>query len=141
MSPLPTGPQRTAAQNDQALSRRERQMMDIVYAHGQATATEVLEGMADAPSRDTVRTILRILERKGHLTHHKQGREFVYKPTASRARAARSALQRVLRTFFEGSVSEAVALHLISEGSRVTPKELDRLSGLIRQARKRQPKR
>ncbi|HET6427453.1 MAG TPA: BlaI/MecI/CopY family transcriptional regulator [Phycisphaerae bacterium] len=136
MTPVPT------AGNERSnfpagLSRREREIMDIVYARSGASATEVLEDMPDAPSRDTVRTILRILEAKGHLRHTKRGREFVYRPTASKTLAGRSALDRVIRTFFGGSLSEAFALHLVSDREKIPPKELDRLSELIRQAKKK----
>ena len=119
------------------LSRRERQIMDIVYARGEATATRVLEGMPDPPSRESVRTLLRILEGKGHLKHYKAGREFVYQPTRPVQKAAQSALDRVLCTFFGGSIEQAVAAHLLERGSRVSDGELKRLAGLIRQARER----
>ena len=83
------------------LSRRERQIMDVVYAKGEATATDVLELIPNAPTRTAVRTLLRILEEKGHLKHVKRGREFVYRPTRQRERAGKSAFQRVLQTFFD----------------------------------------
>jgi predicted transcriptional regulator len=84
------------------LSRRERQIMDIVYAHGQATASQVLRELADPPTRTAVRTFLRILEEKGHLSHEKSGREFVFRPTHPRASAGKSALRRLLDVFFDG---------------------------------------
>ena len=120
------------------LSRRERQMMDIIYSRGQASATEVVEAMADPPTRTAVRTLLRILEEKGHLTHRKQGREFIYQPTRPRARAGRSALRRVLDTFFDGSLGEAVAAHLSDPRAELTTDELKRLAALIRQARQKE---
>ena len=116
------------------LSGRERQIMDIVYARGQASATDVLADMPDPPSRDTVRTLLRILEQKGHLHHDKRGREFIYKPTKARTCAGESALQRVLNTFFDGSLGQAVAAHLVSSAANVPPEERKRLEELIRKA-------
>lgn len=110
--------------------------MDIIYAHGQATATDVLADLPDPPSRASVRTLLRILEDKGHLAHSKRGREFVYRPTRPRDSAGRSALRRVLSTFFDDSLEKAVAAHLSESGARLTPEELDRLAKLIREARK-----
>ena len=120
------------------LSRRERQIMDVVYARGSATATDVLKGLPDPPSRTAVRTLLGILEQKGHLWHRKEGREFVFEPTRSRNSAARSALRRVVGTFFEGSLEKAVAMHLSDPAARVSPSELKRLSELIQDARKQE---
>jgi predicted transcriptional regulator len=120
------------------LSRRERQIMDVVYARGEATATDVLAGLSDPPTRSAVRALLRILEAKGHLEHRKAGREFVYRPTRPRAQAGRSALRRVLSTFFEGSLEKALAAHLSSPSARLTPEEVRRLSHLIEQAEKRE---
>src|SRR4051812_15183520 len=94
------------------LSGRERQIMDVVWARGGATVSEVIAGIADAPTRPAVRALMTILERKGHLRHEKKGREFVYRPTRPRALAAKSALRRVLKTFFEGSLERAVVAHL-----------------------------
>jgi len=119
------------------MSRRERQIMEIVYARGEATATEVLKLMAEAPTRTAVRTFLRILEGKGHLKHVKRGREFVFRPVRRRDRAGYSAFQRVLRTFFDGSIEKAVAAHLSDPGSEVTPQDLQRLSALITEAKKK----
>jgi predicted transcriptional regulator len=119
------------------LSRRERQIMDIIFARGQATATEVLELLPDEPNRTTVRTLLRILEEKGHLQHAKQGREFVYSPRHARERVGRSAFHKVLRTFFDGSLEKAVAAHLTDPEAQLTPSELERLTTLINAARKK----
>lgn len=119
------------------LSRRERQMMDIVYARGEASATVVLGDLPDPPSRISVRTILRILEEKGHLKHTKQGREFIYRPTRPRKRAGASALRRVLQTFFDGSLEQAVATHLTDARTDVSRVELERLAKLIRDAKKK----
>jgi predicted transcriptional regulator len=121
------------------LSKRERQIMDVVYALGEATVTQVLAGMPDPPIRGALRTLLRILEQKGHLSHRQQGREFVYRPTQPRGKAGRSALGRVLDVFFGGSLENAVAAHLSDprRAGSLTPEELQRLSDLIDQAKKR----
>src|SRR4051794_5153019 len=118
------------------LSRRERQIMDVIYAAGSATATEVLKALHDPPTRTAVRTFLRILEDKGHLRHSKRGREFIYEPTRARARVGQSALRRVLRTFFGGSLEKAVAVHLADPESELSEDDLKRLARLIAQARK-----
>ena len=119
------------------LSRRERQIMDVVYACGEASAAVVVERLPDPPTRTAVRTMLRILEEKGHLKHRKQGREFIYQPTRLRQRAGQSALRGVLATFFEGSLEKAVAAHLADPATEPTPEELKRLARLIREAKKR----
>src|SRR5436305_6677305 len=90
-------------------SRRERQIMEILYQFGEATALEVQERMQDAPGYSAVRALLRILEEKGHVTHVRKGAKYVFRPAAERAAAAQSALAQVVRTFFEGSVERAVA--------------------------------
>jgi predicted transcriptional regulator len=120
------------------LSKRERQIMDAVYARGEATVSQVLEGIPDPPMRGALRTLLRILEKKGHLTHRKQGREFIYRPTRPRGQAGRSALGRVLDVFFGGSLGDAVAAHLSDprRAAKLTPEELRRLSDLIENAAK-----
>jgi predicted transcriptional regulator len=120
------------------LSKRERQIMDVIYAHGEATVTQVLSGLPDPPMRGALRTLLRIMERKGHLTHRQQGREFIYRPTKPRGQAGRSALGRVLDVFFNGSLENAVAAHLSDprRGAKLSADELQRLSHLIEQARK-----
>ena len=119
------------------LSRRERQIMDVIYACGEASAAEVVERIPDPPTRTAVRTMLRILEEKGHLKHRKRGREFIYQPTRPRQRAGQSALRGVLATFFEGSLEKAVAAHLADPATEPTPEELKRLARLIREAKKR----
>ena len=115
------------------LSKRERQIMDVVYARGEATVSQISDGIPDAPMRGALRTLLRILENKGHLVHRKQGREFIYRPTRERGQAGRSALGRVLDVFFGGSLGDAVAAHLSDprRAARLTPEELRRLSDLI----------
>jgi BlaI family penicillinase repressor len=120
------------------LSRRERQIMDAVYAKGEATATEVLAVMPDPPTRTAVRTFLRILEGKGHLKHIKRGREFVYQPVHSHDSAGKSAFGRAIRTFFDGSLERAVAAYLGDPKAEVAPDELRRLSALIKQARRKE---
>lgn len=120
------------------LSRRERQIMSIIYAQGEASAIEVWQALPDRPSRTAVRTLLRILEEKGRLRHRKQGRQFVYRPIRPRGRAGRTALQGVLTTFFDGSLEKAVAAHLSDPTARPSPEELERLARLIREARNKE---
>jgi predicted transcriptional regulator len=134
--PVPKEPDMSDLPN---LSRRERQIMEIIYARGKATASSVLADLPDPPSRTAVRTLLTILEQKGHLTHLKEGREFLYQPTRPRSRAGKSALRRVIETFFDGSLEKAVAAHL-AEGQRsgrIDPQELQRLAELIEEARRK----
>jgi BlaI family penicillinase repressor len=119
------------------LSRRERQIMDIVYAKGVATAAEVHAALPDPPSNTAVRTLLRILEAKGHLTHLQEGPRYVYRAVRSRDRAGKSSLRRVLDTFFGGSLERAIAAHLTDAATDLSPEELKRLSQLINQARKK----
>jgi predicted transcriptional regulator len=114
--------------------------MDVIYARGQATAVEVVQSLPDPPSRTAVRTLLRILEEKGHLKHDQQGREFIYQPTRTRTRAGKSALQRVLSTFFDGSLEKAVAAHLADSATDLSPDELRRLADLIQYARQQMEK-
>lgn len=118
------------------LSRRERQILDIVYARGEATAVQVVADMADPPSRTAVRTLLKILEEKGHLKHRQDGKTYVYRPRRAREQAGQSALRRVLQTFFGGSLEQAVAAHLADEEASLGEDELRRMLSLIRQARK-----
>ena len=122
---------------EEALSRRERQIMDVIYALGEATAASVADRLPDPPTRTAVRTMLRILEQKGHLLHRQEGLKFVYRASRTRARAGRTALQRVLRTFFDGSLEKAVAAHLGDAANELSAQELDRLADLIEQARKK----
>jgi BlaI family penicillinase repressor len=118
------------------LSRRERQIMDVLYRFRKATAAEVRESMPDPPSYSAVRAMLRILEEKGHVRHEEDGPRYVYCPTVGRERARRSALRHLVNTFFEGSAEQAVAALLDGQASEMTDEELDRLSKLIASARK-----
>jgi predicted transcriptional regulator len=118
------------------LSRRERQIMDIIYRRGRATAADVLADLPDPPSYSAVRALLRVLEEKGHLRHEQDGPRYLFLPTVGRDRARRSALKQLVRTFFDGSAEEAAAALLDMSRDRLTPDELDRLSTLIEKARK-----
>ncbi len=116
------------------LSRRERQIMDVIYELKEATATQVLERLPSPPGYSAVRALLRVLEQKGHLTHHQDGPRYVFAPTLPRERARRSALQHLLKTFFDNSAEDAVAALLdISEDS-LSQDDLDRLADLIKKA-------
>jgi predicted transcriptional regulator len=119
------------------LSRRERQIMDIVYARGEAAAAEVHEALPDAPSYSSVRALLRILEEKGHLNHREDGPRYIFMPTEPRAKASRSALKRVVQTFFDGSLSSAVAALVDGEGGKLSAEELQRIEAIIKAARDR----
>jgi predicted transcriptional regulator len=117
------------------LSRRERQIMEVVYRSGRATAGEVLEGLPEPPSYSAVRALLKILEGKGHLRHVLEEGRYVWLPTVPRDRARRSALQSLLQTFFEGSAEKAVAALLTQSKSKLSEDELERLARLIADAR------
>lgn len=118
------------------LSGRERQIMEVVYAAGRATAAEVLDQLPDPPSYSAVRAHLRILERKGHLRHVADGTRYVFLPTLARDRARRSAIKSLLRTFFEGSPEKAVAALLDVSRSEMSAEEFARISRMIDEARK-----
>jgi BlaI family transcriptional regulator, penicillinase repressor len=117
------------------LSRRERQIMDVVYQEGEATAKAIRDGMANPPSHSAVRATIRILEDKGYLAHRKDGRTHIYRPTVPSEEAGRSALQRLTQTFFGGSASQTVATLLSLPSSDLSEDELDALSQLIDRAR------
>ena len=117
------------------LSRRERQIMDAVFALGEATVNQVVDSISDAPTSMAVRRMMHILEEKGHLKRHKNGREVIYSPRETRVKAGRSALQNVLETFFGGSLEEALAAHLHSRKEEVSEEERLRLIALIQQAK------
>jgi len=116
------------------LSRRQRQIMDVIYRLGSASAADVMAGLPDAPSYSAVRAMLRILEDKGHLEHEKEGARYVYRPTLAPDKASRSALRQILQTFFDGSVERAVAALLDVSESTLSDAELERLAKLIESA-------
>jgi len=118
------------------LSRREREIMDVIYRSGRATAAEVLDQLAEPPSYSAVRALLRVLEEKGHLRHEEDGPRYVFVPTVPRERARASALRQLLHTFFDGSTEQAVAALLDLSSTRLSDAELARLSQLIADARK-----
>ena len=120
----------------QNLSRRERQIMDVIYQRGRATAAEVQEHMPEPPSYSAVRAMLKILLDKNVLKAEKDGPRYVYVPTKARKQAGKSAIKNVLETFFEGSVDQAVAALLDARDGNLTGDELDKLQGLIKPARK-----
>ena len=120
------------------LSRRERQIMDVVYRRGSATAAEITSDLPDPPTSTAVRTMLRILEDKGHLTHEQDGVRYVYRAVVDRLEARESVIRHVIRTFFDGSAEQAMATLIDRSGSDLTDAELARLAGLIAKARKRQ---
>ncbi|HEX5323679.1 MAG TPA: BlaI/MecI/CopY family transcriptional regulator [Capsulimonadaceae bacterium] len=117
------------------LNPREQQIMELVYQRERVTAAELEAALPGAPSNSTVRTLLRILEKKGHLKHIEEEGRFVYLPAHPKRAAAKSALDNVLRTFFQGSVEQAFATLLTSKEAHLTEGELDRLAALISQAK------
>jgi len=117
------------------LSRRERQIIDILYAQGRATAAEVQAGLPEPPSYSAVRAMLRILEDKGHVRHEQDGPRYVYVPTVGRDNAQRSALHHMLKTFFDGSAEQAISALLDESSTKLSDAELDRLARLIDQDR------
>jgi BlaI family penicillinase repressor len=117
-------------------SRREREIMDIVYALGEASAAEVRDALVDAPSYSAVRGLIRILEDKGHLKHRRVGRKNLYAPTRPPAAAGRSALQRTLSTFFGGDLRQAVVALFDAADQRLPPEDVERIEKLIDNARK-----
>ena len=120
------------------LSRRERQIMDVIYRRGPATAAEITAELPDPPTSTAVRTMLRILEDKGHLTHEQDGVRYVYRAVVDREQARESVISHVVRTFFDGSAEQAMATLIDRSASELTDAELARLAGLIAKARKRQ---
>jgi predicted transcriptional regulator len=119
-----------------ALSRREREIMDVLYRLGRATANEVMEQLSGEPNYSTVRTQLRVLETKGHVRHEEHGLRYIYVPTVPRHSVRQSALKHLIETFFEGSAEKMLSTLLGSEGSKLTDEDLDRLAQLIKKARK-----
>jgi BlaI family transcriptional regulator, penicillinase repressor len=122
--------------NHLTLTRRERQIMDILYRRGRATATEVMADLPGTPSYSTVRTQLRVLEAKGHVLHQEEGVRFVYTPALPRRAARRSALRHLVDTFFEGSTEKVVGALLGGERAPLTEEELDRIAALVAKAKK-----
>jgi BlaI family penicillinase repressor len=118
------------------LSRRERQIMDILHTKEALTVAEIRAAMPDAPGYSAVRALLRILEEKGHVRHREDGPRYVYLPRVSRGTASRSAMKRLVATFFQGSVTEAVAALLNSSDARLSDADLEKLREMIKQAEK-----
>jgi len=122
--------------SDHALSRRERQIMDVLYQRQRASAAEIRQALSSPPSYSAVRALLRILEAKGHIRHAEKDLRYVYFPMVPRERARGAALRHVVETFFDGSAAQAVAALLEPSTTRVSSEELDRISTLIAKARK-----
>lgn len=118
------------------LSRRERQIMDILYQRGKSSASEIREAMPDAPGYSAVRAMLRILEEKGHIKHKSEGLRYVYVPIVAREKAKRSAVRHLMDTFFGDAPSDVVAALLDVSSGRMTPEELDRMAEMIDRARR-----
>jgi predicted transcriptional regulator len=118
------------------LSKRERQIMDVLYRLGRATAAEIREGLNGDPNDSTVRTQLRVLEEKGHVRHEEHGLRYIYLPTVPRHAARRSALKHLIETFFDGSPASVVTALLGAEAARLSEDDLDRIARLIESARK-----
>ena len=117
------------------LSRRERQIMDIVYQLGRATAADVGKALPGEPSDSTVRTQLRVLESKGHIRHEEDGQRYVYLPVVPRRVVSKSALKHVVNTFFDGSIEKVVAALLGPDGSKLSDEELERIAGIVAKAK------
>jgi BlaI family penicillinase repressor len=122
--------------NPGTLSRRERQIMDILYQRGKSAASEVREAMADAPSYSAVRAMLRVLEDKGHVKHKSEGLRYVYLPIVTRDKAKRSAVRHLLDTFFSDAPADVVAALLDVSSPKMTREELDRMAEMIEQAKR-----
>jgi len=123
-------------QTHSGLSMRERQIMDILYRRGRATANEVMSDLPDSPGYSTVRTQLRVLEEKGHIRHMEENLRYVYEPLASRDEVRHTALSHVLNTFFEGSAQKVVAALLGREKGRISAEELKRIAEMVEKARR-----
>src|SRR5262245_16076701 len=119
-----------------SLSRRERQIMDVLYRKGRATALEVLESLPDAPSYSAIRALLRVLETKGHVKHERSGPKYVFAPTVNREKAKKSAVRHLIQTFFDGSPEQAMTTLIDVSSSKLSADEFDRLASLIDKARK-----
>jgi len=119
-----------------ALTKRERQIMDVLYRMGRATAADVLAALPGTPHYSTVRTQLRVLEEKGHVRHESDGLRYVYVPTLARHTARKAALRHLVDTFFEGSAAGAVSALLGRDAGRLSEDELDRIEALLKSARR-----
>jgi predicted transcriptional regulator len=117
------------------LTKRERQLMDVLYRLGRATAAEIMAQVDGAPTYSTIRTQLRVLETKGHVRHEEEGLRYVYFPTVRRSAARRSALKHLVETFFDGSTAKTVAALLGGEAAKVSDEELDRIAQIVNEAR------
>jgi predicted transcriptional regulator len=126
----------TKSSTHTTLTRRERQIMDVLYRRTRATAADVMAELPGEPNYSTVRTQLRVLEDKGHVRHEDEGGRYVYAPAVPRHAARKSALKHLVETFFDGSAEQVVAAVLGGEASRLSDEELDRVSALIDKARK-----
>src|SRR5215472_6407895 len=127
---------RRQPQSEPVLSRREREIMDILYAMGRATAAEVQERLSGEPSYSAVRTILRVLERKGHIKHTEEGQRYIYLPDVPRDAASKSAIKRLISTFFDGSAKNAAAALIDPQTSQLSEDDLKDLERMIQKARK-----
>jgi predicted transcriptional regulator len=125
-----------AGTGEMSLSRRERQIMDVLYARGRASAAEVLEAMPDPPSYSAVRALLRVLEEKGHVVHEQDGARYIYAPSVPREEVRESALRRLVQTFFGGSAEQAVAALIDISREELDDEQLGRMSRMIARARK-----
>lgn len=123
-----------------ALTRREREIMDIVYRLGRASAQQVLDHLPDPPSYSAVRALLRLLEERGHLRHTKEGQKYMFLPSVSRRDARRKALAHVVSTFFGGSVEQTMLTLVESSRSALSSDELDRLAEIVERAKKGEPR-
>jgi BlaI family penicillinase repressor len=119
----------------ETLSRRERQILDILYEQGKATAAGIQAALPDPPSYSATRALLRILEEKGHVTHESDGPRYVFRPRVGKDRARKNALRHMVQTFFNNSASDAVAALLDASSAQLKPEDLDRMEGLIEKAR------
>ena len=119
------------------LSRRERQIMDVLYERGRATAAEILAALPDPPSYSAIRALIKVLEDKGHVKHQEDGPRYVFTPSVPRAKARKNAVKHLLQTFFDDSAGEAVA-SLLGAAGKLKPEELDKIEELIARARKEQ---
>ena len=124
----------------EALRRRERQVMDIIYAMGEATVADVQDRLVDSPSSAATRMLLQRLHKKGVLEAYQDGPRYVYRPQLSKVRAARAALSRLLQTFYDGSPSKAMTA-LLGDGDQISDEELEHLEQLVREARARRQQR